>query len=159
MQIANNKVVSFDYTLTNDAGEVIDSSQGGEPLVYLHGAQNIIPGLESALEGKVVGETLQVAIEPADGYGEYNEELTQVVPSEMFQGVEKIEAGMQFQAETSEGVQVVRIAKVDGDNVTIDGNHPLAGERLNFDVSVKDVRDASEDELEHGHVHGEGCSH
>ncbi len=159
MQIANNKVVSIDYTLTNDAGEVIDSSQGGEPLVYLHGAQNIIPGLESALEGKVAGTALQVAVEPADGYGEYNEELTQVVSSEMFQGVEKIEAGMQFQAETSEGIQVVRIAKVDGDHVTIDGNHPLAGERLNFDVSVKEVRDASEDELEHGHVHGEGCSH
>ncbi|GAV19987.1 FKBP-type peptidyl-prolyl cis-trans isomerase SlyD [Mariprofundus micogutta] len=159
MQIANNKVVSFDYTLTNDAGDTIDSSQGGEPLVYLHGAQNIIPGLESALEGKVAGDALQVAIEPADGYGEYNAELTQVVPGSMFQGVDKIEVGMQFQAETAEGIQVVRIAKVDGDDVTIDGNHPLAGERLNFDVSIKEVRDASEDELEHGHVHGEGCSH
>lgn len=159
MQIANNKVVSFDYTLTNDTGEVIDSSKGGEPLVYLHGAQNIIPGLEQALEGKVTGDALNVTIEPADGYGEYNEALTQVVPGSMFQGAEKIEAGMQFQAETADGIQVVRVAKVDGDDVTIDGNHPLAGERLNFDVSVMEVRDASEDELEHGHVHGEGCSH
>jgi len=159
MQIANNKVVSFDYTLTNDAGDVIDSSQGGDPLVYLHGAENIIPGLEQALEGKISGDSLNVTIEPADGYGEYNETLTQVVPSSMFQGAEQIEAGMQFQAETADGMQVVRIAKVEGDNVTIDGNHPLAGERLNFDVSVTEVRDASEDELEHGHVHGEGCNH
>ena len=159
MQIANDKIVSFDYTLTNDAGDVIDSSQGGEPLVYLHGAQNIIPGLEGALEGKVSGDALKVVIEPADGYGEYNDALTQVVPASMFQGVENIEAGMQFQAETSDGVQVVRIAKVDGDDVTIDGNHPLAGERLNFDVNVMDVRDASAEELEHGHVHGEGGCH
>ena len=159
MQIANDKVVSFDYTLTNDAGDVIDSSQGGEPLVYLHGGQNIIPGLECALEGKVSGDALTVKIEPADGYGEYNETLTQVVPASMFQGVESIEAGMQFQAETSDGMQVVRIASVDGDDVTIDGNHPLAGERLNFDVNVMEVRDASAEELEHGHVHGEGGCH
>ncbi|PJA32012.1 MAG: peptidylprolyl isomerase [Zetaproteobacteria bacterium CG_4_9_14_3_um_filter_53_7] len=159
MQIANNKVVSFDYTLTSDTGVVIDSSEGGQPLVYLHGAQNIIPGLERALEGKKAGDALQVVVEPEDAYGQYNAALTQVVPSEMFQGVDKLEAGMEFQAETSGGIEVVRIAKVEGNNVTIDGNHPLAGERLNFDVSVKEVRDASEDELEHGHVHSEGCSH
>ena len=159
MQISSKKVVSFNYTLTNDAGETIDSSNGGNPMVYLHGAENIIPGLESALDGKVVGDALQVTIEAADAYGEYNDALTEIVPGEMFQGVEKIEVGMQFQAQTSEGVQVVRIAEVNGDSVTVDGNHPLAGERLHFDVAVEEVREASEQELEHGHVHSgdEGC--
>lgn len=158
MQISNNKVVSFHYTLTNDAGETIDSSSGSSPMVYLHGAENIIPGLEFALDGKVAGDALKVTIDPADAYGEYNAALTEVVPAEMFQGVEKIEVGMQFQAQTSEGVQVVRIAGVDGAKVTVDGNHPLAGERLHFDLAVEDVRDASVQELEHGHVHsGEAC--
>ncbi|RLL54793.1 peptidylprolyl isomerase [Mariprofundus sp. EBB-1] len=159
MQIAKNKVVSIHYTLKNDAGTVIDSSEGAEPLVYLHGSQNIIPGLEKALEGKVADDALQVSINPTEAYGEYNKALTQVVPSSMFQGVEKIEVGMEFQAQTEQGVEVIRIAAVDGDDVTIDGNHPLAGERLHFDVSVAEVRDASADELEHGHVHTAGCSH
>jgi len=159
MQIAKNRVVSIHYTLKNDAGTVIDSSEEAEPLVYLHGSKNIIPGLERALEGKVADDTLQVSIEPTEAYGEYNKTLTQVVPSSMFQGVEKIEVGMEFQAQTEQGVEVIRIAAVDGDDVTIDGNHPLAGERLHFDVSVTEVRDASADELEHGHVHTAGCSH
>jgi len=159
MQIAKDKVVSIDYTLTNDAGEVLDSSEGAEPMVYLHGADNIIPGLEKELEGRKAGEALKVSIEPTDGYGEFNPELTQVVPSSMFEGVEKIEVGMQFQAETPDGVQVIRIAEVEGDNVTIDGNHPLAGQQLNFDVKVTEVRDASDEELEHGHVHGAGGHH
>ncbi|MDX8407557.1 MAG: peptidylprolyl isomerase [Mariprofundaceae bacterium] len=156
MQIAKDKVVYIDYTLTNDAGDVLDSSQDAEPLAYLHGADNIIPGLEKELEGRKAGDALKVSIEPADGYGEFNAELTQVVPSSMFEGVEKIEVGMQFQAETPDGVQVIRIAEVEGDNVTIDGNHPLAGQQLNFDVKVTEVRDASAEELEHGHVHGAG---
>ncbi len=159
MQIAKDKVVYIDYTLTNNAGEVLDSSQGAEPLAYLHGANNIIPGLEKELEGRKSGDALNVSIEPADGYGEFNPELTQVVPSSMFEGVEKIEVGMQFQAETPDGVQVIRIAEVEGDNITIDGNHPLAGQQLNFDVKVTEVRDASAEELEHGHVHGAGGHH
>jgi len=158
MQISNHKVVSFHYTLTNDAGETIDSSVGGDPLAYLHGEENIIPGLENALEGKAVGDKLNVSLDAADAYGEYNPALTEVVPSSMFEGVDNIEAGMEFRAETSEGVQVVRIAEVDGDNITVDGNHPLAGQRLNFDVEIADVREASAEELEHGHIHsGEEC--
>ncbi len=159
MQIAKNRVVSIHYTLKNDAGNVIDSSEDAEPLVYLHGSQNIIPGLERALEGKVIDDALQVSIEATEAYGEYNKALTQVVPSSMFQGVEKIEVGMEFQAQTEKGVEVIRIAGVDGDDITIDGNHPLAGERLHFDVAVAEVREASADELEHGHVHTAGCSH
>jgi len=159
MQIAKDKVVSIHYTLKNDAGSVIDSSEGAEPLVYLHGAQNIIPGLERALEGKVTDDALEVSIEAVDAYGEYNKELTQVVPSNMFEGVDKLEAGMEFQAQTEQGMQVIRIADVNGDDITIDGNHPLAGERLHFDVTVDAVRDASAEELEHGHIHTEGCCH
>jgi FKBP-type peptidyl-prolyl cis-trans isomerase SlyD len=159
MQIAKDKVVSIHYTLKDDAGSVIDSSDGGEPLVYLHGAQNIIPGLEQALEGKSANDALHVSIEAVDAYGERNDALTQVVPSSMFEGVDKIEVGMEFQAQIGDGIQVIRIAAVDGDNITIDGNHPLAGERLHFDVTVADVRDATADELEHGHVHGDGCCH
>jgi len=159
MKVAKNKVVSIHYTLKNDAGSIIDSSEQAEPLVYLHGAQNIIPGLENALEGKVADDVLEVSIEAVDAYGEYKKELTEQVSSSMFEGVDKIEVGMEFQAETEQGVQVIRIAAVDGDDVTIDGNHPLAGERLHFDVSIAEVRDASADELEHGHVHSAGCQH
>jgi len=159
MQISKDKVVAIHYTLKNDAGKVIDSSEGGEPLVYLHGAQNIIVGLEKALEGKVSDDALQVSIDPAEAYGEHNKELTQVVPKSMFEGVEKIEAGMEFQAQTEQGVEVIRIAAVDGDDITIDGNHPLAGERLHFEVVVAEVREASEDELKHGHVHTSTCQH
>lgn len=159
MQIADKKVVSIHYTLTNSDGAVIDSSRDAEPLVYLHGAQNIIPGLEAALAGKVTGDELTVGIDAADAYGPYKEEMTQVVPRNMFEGVDEIKAGMEFQAETSQGVQVIRIAAVDGDEITIDGNHPLAGQNLHFDVNVTEVREATEDELAHGHVHTAGCSH
>lgn len=159
MQIAKDLVASIEYTLTDDAGNIIDSSVGGEPLAYLHGAGNIIPGLESALEGKKAGDTLKVSIAPEDGYGEKNEGLVQVVPKEMFQGVDAIEVGMQFHAQTEYGMQVITVAAVEGNNITVDGNHPLAGQNLNFDVKVIEVRPASTEELEHGHVHGPGGHH
>jgi FKBP-type peptidyl-prolyl cis-trans isomerase SlyD len=159
MQITNNVVALIEYTLTNNQGEVLDSSVGGEPLGYIHGAGNIIPGLESALEGKKVGDTLKVTVAPEDGYGEKNEGLLQEVPREMFQGVDTIEVGMQFHAQTDHGMQVITVAKVDGSTVTVDGNHPLAGETLHFDVKVIEVRAATEEEMEHGHVHGHGGHH
>ncbi len=156
MQISKDSVVSMAYTLTNDEGQVIDTSAGGEPLVYLHGAQNIIPGLENALVGKQVGDKLTVNVVAADGYGEYNPDLVQVVPKHLFAGVENIEAGMQFHAQTDYGMQVVTVAAVEGDEITVDGNHPLAGQNLNFDVEIMDIREATSEELEHGHVHGAG---
>lgn len=154
MQVQNDHVVSIDYTLKNDAGEVMDSSEQTGPMAYLHGHQNIIPGLEKALDEKSVGESLTVSIEPADAYGERNEEMIQTVPRSMFQGVDEIEPGMRFQAQTEGGVTVVTIKEVNGDEITLDGNHELAGETLHFDVEIKDVRPASEEEIEHGHVHG-----
>ena len=164
MTIAANKAVSIEYTLTNDDGDVIDSSTGGAPLVYLQGAGNIIPGLEKALEGKAVGEELTVTVEPEDAYGEYSAELVSTLSSSMFEGVDQLEVGMQFHASAPDGqMQIVTIRDLDGDDVTVDGNHPLAGQRLNFKVKVVAVRDASEEEVAHGHVHGEGggreCAH
>ncbi|MGM0783282.1 FKBP-type peptidyl-prolyl cis-trans isomerase [Halomonas faecis] len=156
MQIAQNSVVAFHYTLTNDAGEVLDSSEGRDPLTYLHGAGNIIPGLEKELEGRETGEKLNVAVTPEDGYGEVQPQLVQEVPRDAFQGVEAVEPGMQFQAQTQGGPLMVTVTKVEGDTVTVDGNHPLAGQKLNFDVEIADVREASQEEVEHGHVHGEG---
>ena len=156
MQIAQNSVVAFHYTLTNDTGEVLDSSEGREPLTYLHGAGNIIPGLEKELEGRQAGDSLNAVVAPGEGYGEQQEQLVQEVPRDAFQGVEGIEPGMQFQAQTQGGPLMVTVTQVEGDTVTVDGNHPLAGQTLNFAVEIASVREASEEEVEHGHVHGEG---
>ncbi|HSG03801.1 MAG TPA: peptidylprolyl isomerase [Marinobacterium sp.] len=159
MQIAEKTVVSIHYTLTNTDGETLDSSVGQDPLVYLHGANNIIAGLEAALLGKTVGDSLQVSVEPGEGYGELREELVQEVDRSAFQGVDEIDVGMQFMAQTPWGEQPVTVVKVEGDNITLDGNHPLAGQVLNFDVEVVEIRDASAEELDHGHVHGAGGHH
>ncbi|WPP43877.1 peptidylprolyl isomerase [Pseudomonas sp. AN-1] len=160
MQIAANKAVSIDYTLTNEGGEVIDSSVGGAPLVYLHGAGNIIVGLEKALEGKQAGDELEVTIEPEEAYGDYSVELVAVLNRAMFEGVDELEVGMQFHASAPNGgMQIVTIRDIEGDDVTVDGNHPLAGQRLNFKVKVVEVRDAQPEEIAHGHIHGEGGHH
>ena len=159
MQIAENAVALFHYTLTNDAGEVLDSSRGREPLAYLHGAGNIVPGLEEAMEGKKVGDSFKVDVAPEDGYGLHHEGLVQDVPRAAFQGVDEIEPGMSFQAQTPQGVHSVTVTKVTPEMVTVDGNHPLAGQTLHFDVEVTEVRAATEEELQHGHVHGVGGHH
>jgi FKBP-type peptidyl-prolyl cis-trans isomerase SlyD len=157
MKIQNNSVVSFHYSLTDDDGINIDSSEGKEPLDYLHGAGNIIPGLEKALEGKEVGDSLTVAVSAAEGYGEVQKELIQEVPREAFQGIDSIELGMQFEAQTGQGGSVpVTVIEVTDELVTVDGNHPLAGKNLNFDVSIEEIREASEEELAQGHIHGLG---
>ncbi|MGO1461050.1 MAG: FKBP-type peptidyl-prolyl cis-trans isomerase [Marinobacter sp.] len=153
--MAQPRVVTINYTLTNNQGEELDSSrgEGREPLAYLEGAQNIIGGLESALTEKTVGDQVKVSVEPAEGYGEVNEELVQPVPRTAFEGVDSIEPGMQFQAQTPGGPQVVRVVEVNEETVTIDANHPLAGETLHFDVEVLEARDATDEEQEHGHAH------
>lgn len=156
MQIAEDKVVAIDYTLTDDQGQVLDTSEGESPLHYLHGAQNIIPGLENALGGKLPGDALKVTILPDEGYGERNDELMQAVPRSDFEDVDDLALGMQFRVADDEGEAIVTVVKIEDETVTIDGNHPLAGVTLNFDVTVREVRDASEEELAHGHVHGPG---
>ena len=154
MKIAENKVVTINYTLRDDDKTILDSAQDSD-FAYLHGAQNIIPGLESALEGKAVNDELSVSIAPADGYGERNDDMTQIVPKEMFGVDGDIQVGQQFHAASPEGHEImVTVMAIDDENITVDGNHPLAGATLHFEVKVMDIRDASEEELEHGHVHG-----
>lgn len=160
MQIAKHKVVTIEYTLTDAEGEVVDTSDGREPFSYIQGTSSVIPGLESALEGRSTGDTLSVSIAPEDGYGPRQDALMAKVPRDRFESAGNLEVGMQFQTQGESGIQVVTIVGLDEETVTVDANHPLAGATLNFDISVVDVRDANADELSHGHVHGpEGHEH
>jgi FKBP-type peptidyl-prolyl cis-trans isomerase SlyD len=159
MQIAQDSVVSIHYTLTSDTGEVIDSSSDNAPLVYLQGHGNLIPGLERELQGKQAGDKLTVRIAPADAYGELDASLIQDVPKSAFGGAPEIQVGMQFQAQSNHGPHTVTVTKIAADTITVDGNHPLAGQHLNFAVEITDVRAASHEELSHGHVHGPGGHH
>jgi FKBP-type peptidyl-prolyl cis-trans isomerase SlyD len=159
MKIEKDKVVSIEYTLRDDGGNVLDSSDGREPLAYLHGNGNLIPGLESQLEGRAANEALKVSIPPAEGYGEFDAAQIVSVPRDQFAGVADLAVGMQFTASGPEGERVVTVTKIESDTITVDGNHPLAGQTLNFDVKIVDVREATADELSHGHVHGAGGHH
>jgi FKBP-type peptidyl-prolyl cis-trans isomerase SlyD len=158
MQITQNAVVAIHYTLTDDSGNKLDSSDG-TPLAYLHGNGNLIPGLERELEGKSAGDKLSVKIVPADAYGEYDKSLIQRVPRRALKGIGNLQVGMQLHTQSPHGVRAVTVTQIAGDMVTIDGNHPLAGKSLNFEVEVAEVRAATEEELAHGHVHGPGGHH
>ncbi|CZF77699.1 FKBP-type peptidyl-prolyl cis-trans isomerase SlyD [Grimontia celer] len=151
--IEDNKVVKIDYTVKDEEGQLIDTSEGKDPLAYLHGAGNIIPGLEKALAGRAEGEEFSVQIQPDDAYGQRNEALIQVVERGVFQGVEQLDVGMVFNAQGPQGNIQVTIIAIEGDEVTIDGNHPLAGVVLQFEGVIREVRDATAEEIEHGHVH------
>lgn len=152
-----NSVVTMHYELKDAAGEVLDSSKGQDPLVYLHGAGNIIVGLEEQLLGKAVGDDLDAVVAPEKGYGMPVDALIQTVPKEAFgEEIEKVEVGMRFQAETEQGPVPVVVTAMDEATVTVDGNHPLAGKELHFHVSITEVRDATAEEIEHKHVHGPG---
>ncbi len=157
MIIENNKAVSINYVLTNDNGEVLDSTQHQSPMVYLHGAQNILPALEKALEGKTLKGRARTKISPEEGYGEYIEELVQTIPLDSFPNSDKIKVGTQFQLDTSKGPKLATITEVGENDFTLDMNHPLAGQTLHFDVEVVDIRDATAEEIESGHIHTEGC--
>ncbi len=158
MKISQNKVATLTYTLKNDDGEIIDQADENAPFQYMHGSGGIIKGLEKALEEKQAGDDFHVVIPPEDAYGVRDEKLTEAVSRSMFEGIsdENLVAGAQFHASTAHGTQIITIASVEGDTVNIDANHPLAGETLHFDVAVKDVRDASEEEIAHGHPHASG---
>lgn len=152
MQISKNKVAAIHYTLKNNEGEVIDSSQGRDPLYYLHGAGNLISGMEEGLEGKNPGDKFTLKITPEKGYGEVDPGMVQEVPRSAF-GTQEVKPGMKFS--TNQG-GVVTVTEVGSENITVDANHPLAGVELNFDVEVMEVRNATDEELSHGHVHGAG---
>lgn len=159
MSITQDQVVSIHYTLRDDAGEVIDASAAGAPLAYLHGHGNLIPGLERELTGKSAGDRLQVKIAARDGYGEYDSALVQRVPRRALKGVPNLKVGMRLQTQGAHGARAVTVTQVVGDMVTLDGNHPLAGKNLNFEVQIAAVREATAEELTHGHVHGPGGHH
>ncbi|MBT8130462.1 MAG: peptidylprolyl isomerase [Gammaproteobacteria bacterium] len=159
MQIGDQKVVTLHYTLTDNDGKVIDKSEDGS-FAYLHGASNIIPGLEDALTGKSAGEEMSVSVSPEQAYGVRDEAMLQQVPKNMFEDASQIAVGTQFHAQGPNGeMLVVTVMQVEEEHVIVDGNHPLAGVELNFDVKIIDVRDASEEEVEHGHVHAPGGHH
>jgi len=156
MTIKPQSVVAIHYTLTDDDGIALDSSRDQNPLTYLHGGGNIIPGLERALLGRQAGDRLQVSVPAADAYGEFVDDMVQRVPLSAFGDDAEIEVGMRFRANTEQGDLSVVVTGIEGDLVTVDGNHPLAGKNLHFSVEVVAVRDASAVELAHGHVHGPG---
>jgi FKBP-type peptidyl-prolyl cis-trans isomerase SlyD len=157
--ITKNKVISIQYILKNSKNKVLDSSDVDSPLVYIHGIGNLIPGLENALEGRKIGEALSVTIQPEHAYGIRSEEMVKVIPKSEFQDVESIEVGAQFQVDTDNGSLVLTVVEVQDKDIVVDGNHPLAGETLHFDVTVAEIRAATAEELHHGHVHGPGGHH
>lgn len=160
MIIQNDFAVTINYKVTNAEGELIDSSEVSGPLTYLHGHRNIIPGLEQALNGKTVGDAIETEVAPADAYGDLNDDLVQRVPKAAFEGVEDIQEGMRFQAQTEQGPVSVVVTAVEDDVIVVDGNHPLAGVTLLFTAEVTGVREATAEELTHGHIHSEGgCGH
>lgn len=160
MNIEPNKVVQIHYTLANDNNEVMDSSREREPLAYIHGIGQLVPGLENELNGKKAGESFKAAIKPEDAYGMQDDNLiAKVAKSGFTGGSNELEVGMQVQVETQEGAKIAHVAAIEGEEVTLDLNHPLAGMTLHFDVEVMDVREATAEELEHGHVHGADGHH
>ena len=154
MKVAQERVVSIHYTLTDEEGQQIDSSQGGEPLSYLHGTNGLIPGLERELEGREVGDQFAATIAPKDAYGEVNPALVQEVPLDMLAGIENLRVGMQLQSQGADGrVQQLTVDAIGDASATLNANHVLAGKELHFEVEVTNVRDATAEELDHGHAH------
>jgi FKBP-type peptidyl-prolyl cis-trans isomerase SlyD len=160
MKISENKVVVLHYAVSDSDDTLIDSSYDHKPLSIIHGTGYLIPGLEDALVDHVVGDKFEVAVSAENAYGDRHDEFVQTVPKSMFESVEDLAVGSQLRATTDDGEQTVIVIDVTDDEITVDGNHPLAGIDLKFDVDILEVRDATEDELTHGHVHGEGgCGH
>ena len=156
MKIEKNKVVSIHYTLKDDKGKLMDSSVDKSPLPFIQGIGQLISGLENQLEGKEKGEKLKAKIAPVDAYGEYRDDMVFEVEKKGFKGDEELKVGLQVEVELEEGKSIAIVSKIDGEDVTLDLNHPLAGQTLHFDVEIMDVREPTEEELTHGHVHGPG---
>lgn len=156
MTVEKGKAVTFHYTLTNSGGEQLESSRENEPMSYLHGANNIIPGLENAMDGKTAGDKFQVTVEPSEAYGEKNEANIQRISAKHFKNAKKLQPGQLLSLQTKQGPVQVTVVKVGRFNVDVDANHPMAGQTLTFDVEITNVREATEEEITHGHVHGPG---
>jgi FKBP-type peptidyl-prolyl cis-trans isomerase SlyD len=160
MSVKKDIVVEMHYTLKNESGKVIDSSSGKEPMVFIQGHGNIIPGLEVALEGMKVGENRDVTVKPEEAYGIFRKEGIQEIPLEALKGIEDLAVGMELKSQDEQGnAFIVRVQEIKKEVVIINANHPLAGETLHFNINIESVREATKDELSHGHVHSQGCSH
>jgi len=159
MKVGNSMVIEIHYTLKNDAGDVIDSSEGQEPLTYLHGANNIVEGLEDELDEKEAGDSFEISVPPEKGYGIKDVRLISDVPKDRFPTDVDIEVGMQFVSEGPEGPHPINIIEIKENSIVVDGNHELAGQTLHFSGKIVSVREGTPDELSHGHVHGPGCNH
>lgn len=159
MKAARGRVVSLHYTLTDDSGVQLDSSREREPFAYLHGYGNIIAGLEAALEGCEAGFSSAIHLTPAEGYGEYNPEAVFEAPRAQFPPGENIQIGMRVQGEGERGILNFTVVDVNDQVVVLDANHPMAGKNLHFAVEVLAVRDATAQELAHGHAHTHGHDH
>lgn len=159
MNISKHSVVSLHYTLKNSDGTLLDTSENREPLVYLHGVGALIPGMEEAMEGKTIGDKFSTVIPPEKAYGSKRDDLLKQVPKSGFQGDEELVNGMQVELNTEHGRAIATVVNIEGEEVTLDLNHPLADMTLHFDVEITEVRAASEDEIAHGHVHGPGGHH
>lgn len=156
MQITKNKVATFDFQVTDDGGLVLDSSEQHGPFAYVHGIGYLIPGLEEALEGREAGEAFSISIPPVKAYGERDDALVQTLAKEQFAGIRDLHVGMRLEAHYDDGPRAMTVTRIDDESVTIDGNHPLAGMTLNFDVTVVEVREATSEELAYGHPFFEG---
>ncbi len=160
LTIQKNHVVSIDYTLKNDEGKVLDTSSGRDPMTYLHGVGMLIPGMENALEGKSEGDDFSISIAPADAYGDRNDSLLHKVERKELAHLPDLELGMELQVKTNDGSPLVMtIVDLSDETVVLDGNHPLAGMTLNFAIQVRNIREATQEEISHGHVHGPGGHH
>jgi FKBP-type peptidyl-prolyl cis-trans isomerase SlyD len=159
MQVARNRVVTIAYSVADEQGTVLDSSEGSDPLAYIHGTGSLVPGLERVLEGRAAPDRITVTVLPADGYGEKDAALVAELPRDNFASVGEVSVGMQLEMSDGDDSRIVTVTGMDDTTVTVDGNHPLAGMTLLFDVTIIDVRNATEEELEHGHAHGEGHHH
>ena len=160
MKVSKDSVVSLEYRLHLGDGQVVDESEPGQPLAYMHGRGQIVPGLEGQLEGMSAGESKQVVVAPAQGYGEHDPRGLQEVPREMFPPNANLQAGVTISAQTADGdVIPITIRELKGDKVVVDLNHPMAGKTLHFDITVREVRAATDEEKQHGHAHGPGGAH
>lgn len=157
MIIEKNKVVSINYILSDDNNDIVETTKQQGPMIYLHGANNILPVLENALEGKSPNSRVRTTVSPKEGYGEYIEEMVQSIPLSGFPNADKVKVGVQFELDTDDGTKIATITKVDEDAFTLDMNHPLAGQTLHFDIEVAAIREASAEEIQNGQIHTHGC--
>lgn len=160
MSVGMNKVITFNYILKDEEGTLLDSSSNKEPMAFLSGSKQIIPKLEEVLNGMIIGSKKSVKVSAADAYGEYSEDAIQKIKKDQFPEEAKIEVGMTYLANSPDGKQMpFLVSEINDQDITIDFNHPLAGKNLEFDVELLDVRDATPEEIQHGHVHGAGGHH